>query len=100
VPAGLPKDTRTLARGLARRHRSGSQSDTDSAKGGSELIIMYMYARSCMRWGVQYYLWGSGACGTALFAPKYALLRRTAGKYGSGREKLTFYRPKVGICTE
>ena len=73
---------------------------TDSAKGGAELIIMYMYARSCMRWGVQYCLWGSGACGTALFAPKYALLRRTAGKSGSGREKLSFYRPKVGICTE
>ena len=63
---------------------------TDSAKGGPELIIMYMYARPCMRWGVQYYLWGSGACGTALFAPKYALLRRTAGKSGLGREKLTF----------
>ena len=73
---------------------------TDSAKGGPEVTIMYMYARPCMRGGVQYYLWGSGACGTALFAPKYALLRRTAGKSGSGREKLTFYRPKVGICTE
>ena len=72
----------------------------DSAQGGSEVIIMYMYARPCMRWGIHNYLWVSGACGTALFAPKYALLRRTAGKSGSVREKLTFYRPKVGgICT-
>ena len=58
---------------------------TDSAKGGPEVVNMYMYAWSCMRWGVQYYLWGSGVCGTALFDPKYVLLRRTASKFGSDR---------------
>ena len=65
---------------------------TDSAKGGPEVLIIYDVCMVVHAVGVWYYLWGSGACGTALFALKYAILRRKAGTFGSDRGKLTFYR--------
>ena len=68
MPAGPPAGPSGRLRG---GWRDGTDpGHTDSAKGGSEVIIMYMYVRSCMRWEVHNYRVGLDfrevACGDRL----------------------------------